>query len=195
MVLILLSSLALIISYVFIGGGIKYLDEIADQSRRPKIGLWSAWVLTFSLILVTTFWAVLDYFTAILATALTIGLLSTRKVDNYYFIVIAITVLPTGIWILLHLPLLFLLACLIPIIIAVIGDEILHELSQKISAPKIRWILTHRPILKVIVIILPLFGFLTFTHTIAFWSFDVAYDWVAYSHRAPNLLADSTVSS
>ena len=119
MILIILSALALISSYAFIGGGIKYLDQIVDQSLISKSGSWITWVLTFGLIFVTSLWTILDYFTAIIAVSLVIGLVGTRKVDNRYFIAIAGTVLPIGIWALLQLPLHFLFASLIPIVFSV----------------------------------------------------------------------------
>ena len=195
MVLSLFSAIALISSYAFIGGGIKYLDQIVDQPHLNRKKPWTLWLLTLSLIIITTLVVFFDYFTAILAIALLLGLLLTRKVDNKYFVVIALTVLPIGIWIFLQLPPVFLLVSLIPLILAAIIDELLHEVATTLSSSNVRWILAHRPVLKCTVIILPFFGLLSFIHTIAFWMFDIAYDGVAYFLRAPNADVNSTPSA
>ena len=195
MVLSLFSAIALISSYAFIGGGIKYLDQIVDQPHLNRKKPWTLWLLSLSLIIITTLVVFFDYFTAILAIALLLGLLLTRKVDNKYFVVIALTVLPIGIWIFLQLPPVFLLVSLIPLILAAIIDELLHEVATTLSSSNVRWILAHRPVLKCTVIILPFFGLLSFIHTIAFWMFDIAYDGVAYFLRAPNADVNSTPSA
>jgi hypothetical protein len=137
----------------------------------------------------------LDSFTAILAIALLLGLILTRKVDNKYFAVIALIILPIGIWIFFQLPVLFLLASLIPLLLSVIVDELLHGVASKLSSTTVRWVLVHRPVLKCTVIILPFFGLLSLIHTIAFWGFDIAYDGVAYFLRAPNANVNSTPST
>jgi len=190
MVLLLFAAIVLISSYAFIGGGIKYLDQLVDEPPRFQKQLRVQVGLTLGLILVTSLVVFLDYFTAILAIALLLGLLFTRKVDNRYFAVIAISILPIGIWVFLQRPPQFLLASLIPLLLSAITDELLHGVAPKISSPPNRWLLAHRPVLKITVLILPIFGLLTFIHTVAFWSFDIAYDGVAYALRAPNANLD-----
>ena len=187
-------TIALVSSYAYVGGGIKYLDQIIDQHLRSEKHPWILWFLTLSLIVITTLIVFFDYFTAILAIALLLGLLVTRKVDNKFFAIIGITVLPIGIWVFCQLSLPFLLASLIPLLVSVIIDELLHGVAPRISSSTLRWVLTHRLVLKGTVIILPFFGLLTFVHTVAFWSFDTAYDVVAYSLRAPNTNTKSTTS-
>ena len=143
MVLIFLSALALISSYAFIGGGIKYLDQIIDLSVQPKAGSWSIWAITLGLVFITALWVYLDFITAIIAFALFIGLLAMRKIDNKYFIIIAVVVLPFSILSLLPIPLFVIIANLIPLVLAVITDEILHGLAPSISTPSIRWVFSH----------------------------------------------------
>ena len=188
----LLCAIVLISSYTFIGGSIKYIDQIIDQPLSSHKHPWILWFLTLNLVVITALLVFFDYFTAILAIALVLGLLLTRKVDNKFFAVIAIMVFPIGIWVFLQLPLTFLLASLIPLLVSVMIDELLHGVVQRLSSPTLRRVLAHRPVLKIAVIILPLFGLLTFVHTVAFWSFDIAYDAVAYSLRAPNTNVNST---
>ncbi|MFX0168025.1 MAG: hypothetical protein ACFE89_01600 [Candidatus Hodarchaeota archaeon] len=194
MVLFLFFALALISSYAFIGAGIKYIDQIVDHQRNSRKNSLSSWLLTFCLTLVTSLWVFLDRFSAILAFALILGLLGTRKVDNHYFIVIALVVLPACVITLVQVNLFILLASLLPLIVSAIADELLHNTALKITNRYVQWVCVHRPLLKIVVIILPFFSLLTFTHAIAFWSFDLAYDFVAYHFRAVNLVANEGLS-
>jgi len=195
MVFSLFCAIVLISSYAFLGGSIKYLDQIIDQHLSSQKHPWILWFLTLSVVMIAILVIFFDYFTAILAIALLLGLLVTQKVDNKFFAIITIVVFPIGIWVFLQLPPAVLLASFLPIFVSVIIDELLHGVALKISSPALRWVLTHRPVLKGTVIILPLFGLLTLVHTVAFWSFDIAYDVVAYSLRAPNTTAKSVISA
>lgn len=184
MVFFLLYPLALIASYALIGAGIKYLDQQTDLATTHKMG---SWLLTLSLGLLVNIWSLFDAFTAILAIALVFGLLGARKIDNIYFIVLAIISLPVCLITLLQLNLfLFTLPVLLTLILPVILDELLHSLAPRVHYSALQSILRHRPLLKIVVLVLPFFGLLTFVHTIAFWSFDIAYDLVNYLLRASN---------
>ncbi|MFW9983614.1 MAG: hypothetical protein ACFFCB_02665 [Candidatus Odinarchaeota archaeon] len=177
--------MALILSYGFIGGGIKLLDHLTDeitQSRQRKLLIW---FLSISLIIIINIWVILDFYTAVLALALAFGLLGARKVDNIYFTIIAVISLYFALF-QIYSVFLFLLPTLFALITAVILDEVIHSVAQKLTQPALQWMLTHRPLVKILVLILPVFGLLTFIHTIGFWGFDIAYDLVAYHFRAPS---------
>jgi hypothetical protein len=178
-----LHTLAMVISYAFIGGGIKLLDLLTDQPSYHKAGSFFLWTLTISLGLVIVIWALFDIFSAILALALVFGLIGAQKIDTSFFIILALITIPIGLFsVFLQNPffLLFLIALIPPVIL----DELLHHLAARITQPQIQWLLLHRPLLKILVIILPFFGILTLSHTVAFWCFDITYDLVAYIFRA-----------
>jgi hypothetical protein len=185
-----LYPLALILSYAFIGGGIKLLDHFTDEVPLTQQRSLPLWLLTIILIVTINVWTIFDMYTAILALALAFGLLGARKVDNLYFTAIAVislyialfSILRTGVF-------LFLLPTLLALTIAVLLDEVLHSFAPQTSQPALHWVLIHRPLVKIVVIILPFFGYLTITHTIGFWCFDIAYDLVAYRFRAPTPIA------
>jgi hypothetical protein len=122
-------------------------------------------------------WIFFDFFTAFLAIGITLGLLITRKVDNYYFLVLAIAILPLSLSRLSDIAVfLVVLPALIAVFVASMLDELLHAKGVQIQETVLRLVLLHRPILKITVLLLPFFGLLTFIHTIGFWCFDIAYD-------------------
>lgn len=183
--LFLVYILALLISYAFIGGAIKLLDNISDFPSQYRTLM--PWVLTLCLAIIVNGWILLDAFTAILAFALIIGLLGARKVDNVYFVFLALATIPLCLFRILQLnvlPISFL--ALVVLVPTVIVDEILHSIAQKASQPHLQWLLFHRPLAKIIVFLLPFFGLFTFIHAVAFWCFDITYEIVAYHYSAPS---------
>lgn len=187
--LFLLYPLALILSYAFIGGGIKLLDYLTDEPAQSRQRQFLFWFLTIGLVVIINIWTILDIYTAVLALALVFGLLGARKVDNLYFTTIAAITLYIALISILRMGVfLFLLPTFIALIPAVILDEVLHSVAPKTSQPILQWVLTHRPLVKIVVLILPFLGLLTFIHTIGFWCFDITYDLVAYHFRAPSTM-------
>ncbi len=185
--LLLLFPMALILSYAFIGGGIKLLDYLTDEIAKSRQRQLLNWFLSISLIVIINIWVILDFYTAVLALALVFGLLGARKVDNIYFIIVAVISLYVALYKIFGV-FLFLLPTLFALILAVILDEVIHSVAQEIAQPTLQWVLTHRPLVKIVVLILPFFGLLTFIHTIGFWCFDIAYDLVAHHFRAPRTM-------
>ncbi|MFX1540044.1 MAG: hypothetical protein ACFFBX_04620 [Promethearchaeota archaeon] len=181
----ILYTLALVISYAFIGGGVKLLDHLTDQPSQHQVSSFFLWVLTSSLALVVVVWTLIDAYTAILALALVFGLIGAKKIDTRFFLVLALIIIPIGIISVFFQGLfLFLLPTLIALIPPVILDELIHSYATRVNQPQMKWILARRPLLKITVIILPFFSLLTFIHTIAFWCFDITYDLVNYVFRA-----------
>ncbi|MFW9831821.1 MAG: hypothetical protein ACFFD8_08600 [Candidatus Thorarchaeota archaeon] len=189
MVFLLLYSITLITSYATIGAGIKYLDYLSDQSNhynQTKPNELLQWLLIASLAFLVNFWGFFDAFTALLILALLLGLCGAGKIDNVLFLVLSILSLPVALFTLFNpVFFLFLLPTLLVLIPPIILDEFLDSRASTISHSTLQWVLRHRPLLKIVVFVLPFLGLLPFTHTVAFWSFDVAYDVVAFYFRAP----------
>lgn len=185
--LLLLFPMALILSYAFIGGGIKLLDHLTDEIAKSRQRQLLNWLLSISLIIIINIWVIVDFYTAVFTLALVFGLLGARKVDNIYFIIVAVISLYVALYQIFGV-FLFLLPTLFALIPAVILDEVIHSVAQKIAQPTLQWVLTHRPLVKIVVLILPFFGLLTFIHAFGFWCFDIAYDLVAYNFRAPSTM-------
>jgi hypothetical protein len=185
--LLFLYPLALILSYAFIGGGIKLLDHLTDEVAKSRQRQLIHLFLSIGLVILINIWVILDFYTALLALALVFGLLGARKVDNIYFTIIAVISLYVALYQILSI-FLFLLPTLFVLILVVILDEVIHSVAPKITQPALQWVLTHRPLVKIVVLILPFFGLLTFIHTIGFWCFDIAYDLIAYHFRAPSTM-------
>jgi len=182
---ILFFPLTLIVSYAFIGAGIKCLDQAADYPAHFQSRHVYLWLVTIGLVILVNIWVFFDNYTAVLALGIILGLVATRKVDSPYFFVLAVTILPLGILRIMEpIILFFVLPTLIVVFLASTLDEILHSRNHKIQTPLLRWVIAHRPLLKITVLLLPFLGLLTFDHTIAFWGFDIAYDLVAYYYSA-----------
>ena len=171
---------ALSLSYAYIGGAIKLLDDILDRSwvfygRTPV-----CWALTISTALLSGLWITIDTYSAVLALALIISQVLVWKIDNRYFITIPLIALLVafilGFQWFLQLPSLMTLIILIPTFVL---DEVLHALSQSVHHTLPRWLIHHRPLAKIMVLVLPFYWLFTFHNAIAFWSFDIAYEIVA----------------
>ncbi|MFX1402848.1 MAG: hypothetical protein ACFE9D_00060 [Promethearchaeota archaeon] len=174
-------ALALITSYALIGAGIKLVDQAVDDPSCIRFRKHLLWLVVAGLIILVNIWIFLDVYTAVLALGIILSLIASRKIDNTYFILLAITVFPLTLFRFFDIAILILvLPTLIAIFIASLLDEVLHAHAYKIQNAALRRFLLHRPILKICVVILPLFGLLTFIHTIGFWCFDIAYDALAY---------------
>jgi hypothetical protein len=176
-----LHLVALSLSYAYIGGAIKLLDDILDRdwafSGRTPI----CWALTISTVLLSGIWITIDTYSAILALSLIISLVLVWKIDNRYFITISLATLLVAFiigfqWLLL-VPSFVTLIILIPTFVV---DELLHGLAEVINYRIPRWLLLRRPLAKIMVTVLSYFYLFTLAHALAFWSFDITYDIVAF---------------
>ena len=182
----LLVAFALIVSYALIGAGIKVLDHVIDNPTKSSFSKSNLWLITIGLAILVNIWVFFDDLTAVFTIGIISGLVATRKVDNYYFIILAMLVLPLSLFRIFGVFYL-LLPTLIVVFVAALLDELLHTQALKIQNPSVHWVLLHRPALKIAVLFLLLFGYLTLVHTLAFWMFDLAYDLVAYYFGASQI--------
>ena len=178
---VILFALALVGSYAVIGAGIKLIDSVADTAALPSFRPIHIWVLTIGLGCLVNLLVLFDIYSAVLVLALVLGLIIARKVDNMYFITLAVFVFPISVFRILE-PTIFLLILptLVLVIVTSALDELLHSRSYKFQNKLLNHLFAHRPILNITVLLLPFFGWLTIFHAAAFWSFDIAYDLVAY---------------
>ena len=182
---LVLFALALIVSYVFLGAGIKLLDLATDFPVQFQSRQTSLWVVTCGLVILVNLWVFFDLYTAILVIGIILGLIVTRKVDSSFFLFLTITTLPLSFFRLLVMSgFLMGFPTLIIIFVASIMDELLHSKASQITHSTLRWAIVHRPLLKITVLILPFFSLLTLVHTVAFWGFDIAYDLISHRFRA-----------
>ncbi|MFX1581949.1 MAG: hypothetical protein ACFFCJ_06980 [Promethearchaeota archaeon] len=182
---VFLFALVLVGSYAVIGAGIKLIDSVADTAALPSFRPLHIWVVTIGLACLVNLLVLFDIYSAVLVLALVVGLIIARKVDNIYFITLAVFVFPISVFRILE-PAIFLLILptLVLVIVTSALDELLHSRSSKFQNKLFYYIFAHRPILKITVLLLPFFGWLTIFHTAAFWAFDIAYDLVAYYFSA-----------
>jgi hypothetical protein len=184
----LLFAFLLIASYALIGGAIKVLDQVTDHPDSYQSRHIYLWLLTVILVILVNIWLFFDVYTAVLAIGVILGLIVTHKVDNRFFVVLTITILPLSIFQIVGFAFnSFILLTLLAVFLASIFDELLHEKASKVSTTALHTLLTYRPVLKILVLILPFLGLLTFIHTLGFWGFDIAYELVAYYFGASSL--------
>jgi hypothetical protein len=193
---LILFALALIVSYVVLGAGIKLLDLATEFPVRFQTHLISLWVVTCGLAILVNIWVFFDLYTAILVIGIILGLIVTRKVDSSFFLLLAITTLPLSFFQLLVLSgFLMGFPTLIIIFVVSIMDELLHSKASQIAHSTLRWAIFHRPLLKITVLILPFFGLLTLFHAVAFWGFDIAYDFISFRFRANSSSTSSELTA
>jgi hypothetical protein len=168
-------------SYAYIGGAIKFLDDVHDHQWFFRGRTPICWGLAISTAILSGFWMAIDTYSAALALALIISLSLTWKVDNRYFVTIPILMFIVAVLLGFHfiflLPVFLTLVVLIP---TFIFDEVLHTLTKPNQPVSLRWLLQRRPLAKIMVIVLSCYFLFTFHHAFAFWSFDIAYDLVGF---------------
>jgi len=172
---------ALVASYTYTGGAIKFLDDVIDKKLRFTGRLPLCLVLASGVALLAGVWTALDSYSAAVVLGLVVGLALAGKVNNRYFLSIAlITLLIAAILGFNPYSLIPIFPTLIVLAATALADETIHSFSKAVRHPVARLMLLHRPAMKIAVILLPLFGLFTFTHTLAFWCFDLSYDLVDY---------------
>jgi hypothetical protein len=183
--IIIIWILALMATYGYLGGAIKYLDGIQDTQNVLLVSAKIKGFLVFSIILLVDIWAFFDFHTAILALALLIGLTLTQKVDTVPFVIIGVATLPIILYSLLHVDFLsFTLPLLLLLAPAIILDELFHAFAPRIKHLTLRWLAEHRIVFKVIILVPPLLGLFSIFYSIAFWCFDITYELIDYRLRA-----------
>lgn len=174
-------AVALIASYAYTGGAIKLLDDIIDRELHFRGRLPICLSLSVSVTLLGGIWMAADSYSATIVLGLIVGLALAWKVNNRYFLSIALAT-PVVAWFLGFNPysLLSTLPTFIVLVSTALADEGIHHASMGIGHPAIRLVLLHRPAMKIAVILLPLVELFTFIHTLAFWCFDLSYDLIGY---------------
>jgi hypothetical protein len=179
-------AVTLFVSYCCIGAAIKLVDDLHDDLRQVRGRSLLSWGITAGAAVLIDIWAYMDAYTDGLALALLLGLVLTRKVDNRYFLTLALTTLPFVLLPMLRADVLLLvLPLLLALIPAAAGDEALDAVGPRLRYASLRSLARYRPIMKVVVLVLPFLGLLTVFHAIAFWGFDLAYGLVGSGLRAP----------
>lgn len=168
-------------SYAYIGGAIKFLDDVHDRSWFFRGRTPICWSLAIGTAMLSGIWMAIDPYSAALALALIISLSLVWKVDNRYFVTIPLLTLLVAFLLGFHwfslTPSFVTLVVLIPTFII---DELLHALAKPVHHILPRWLLHRRPLAKIMVVVLSYYCLFTFHHALAFWSFDITYDIVGF---------------
>jgi len=189
-----LGQVLIVLGYIIIGGGLKYIDQVYDVHVFSKR---LAYVFSVVCGLLMGFLIAFDEASAVILLSIIVGEGIARKIDNISFSVVM--------FLSLVIPLLFYVVpviedydvhfSLLPFFLLVISgilDEFIDDIGDR---RKIR-ALTIRPLMKVMVLALTFFGFFHFIYFIAFIGFDLAYiavNW--YSYQVIGAMNHITVKS
>ena len=176
-------ALIIILTYAFIGGGLKYIDQVYDIHVFDDS---IAWILSVLCGLLMGTLIALDSPSAIILLGIIISVGITRKIDNppFYTVALLSIIIPIFLNFTSIISDYEFSINLIPITFIItsgILDEFLDDMGdrKKIKA------LTFRPFMKIMVLLLCIFNIFSYIYFLAFLAFDLAYIYVTwYSHRA-----------
>lgn len=181
-VLAILRGALIVISYAFIGGGLKYIDQVYDVHVFDKR---IAWILSILCGFLMGALIALDSSSSVILLGIIISVGITRKIDTLPFYTVALLSIV--------LPLFLNFTSIIPdytltidwllltfLIISGISDEFLDGIGdrKRIKA------LTIRPMMKIMILIFCISGIFSYLYFLAFLAFDLTYMYVSrYSHE------------
>lgn len=183
----LIQSILLVASYAFIGGGLKYIDQVYDANIFDKR---LAWFLAIACGLLMGILIGSDIPSAIILLGIILSVGITGKIDNPAFGLVALLSLSIPLILghpvsVMGEPAIYINLYLLAI---TIGMGAFDELLDWIGDKKNIKILTTRPLMKIFVFILSFFNIFSYLYLLAMLSFDSAYILVEhYSHRFINI--------
>jgi len=168
------NSVFLLFSYALLGGGVKYIDQAHDASVYSKRVALILAVLcgTLMSLLIAT-----DSYSAILLIAIVFGVVFTKKVDNYSFLIgtIIVMLFPFVYWINAGFPIIDVSALVFLSITGII-DELGNDAYDR---KKMRgWLgkfFAYRCMMKVGALLLFAVSRLPLVYFFAFVCFDIGY--------------------
>jgi len=185
------NPLFIIISYALLGAGLKYIDAAFDEGTLSKKG---ALLISPFLGVLWIFTMIIDNSSAVLLSAIILGVLIRGKIDNAAFsiglFVIVFIALLVGIRV-SPLLLVFLTACAF---MDEIGNDIIDKMEKNPSFGNVflRFFFGKRWLLKVGVLYLAVIGVFSFYSLVALYFFDEAYILLDDYSRAREISADCT---
>ncbi|MFH1424387.1 MAG: hypothetical protein ABIG20_01765 [archaeon] len=169
-------ELFLIGSYAFLGGGIKYIDQVFDEEIFNKYCAYTLAVMCGGLM---GYLVAIDNISATIFLSLILSLGIMRKIDNmaFYIGAIMVVLVPMAIT---HTIMSIIWTALGLLILASIADEGINEIidrRQMVDGLFVK-IAYYRPIMKLIVIALVIGGWFPLLYAIAFFAFDISYSMI-----------------
>ncbi len=185
---ILLNGISIVGSYAFIGGGLKYIDQVYDVGSFNK---QIAKILSIFVGILMGLLIALDPASTIILLGIIISVGITRKINNlaFYLVTFFSVSIPVFLYFVPVVPDYKLQINLLPLILLVLSgifDEFLDGVGDR---KKIK-IFTIRPFMKIMVLLLCIFGIFSYVYLLAFLAFDLAYIYVTwYSHKVAGVMS------
>ncbi|MFQ5975406.1 MAG: hypothetical protein ACE5J5_03705 [Candidatus Hydrothermarchaeales archaeon] len=165
------SILAVIISFGFIGGGIKFIDEAFDEDIFNKR---FATVLAPILVVLWICISIFDKVSAVILFSILFGVLLTGKIDNVVFKISTISLIVffalRGLFGSYLIPLLFLT------FMGIVDEKGNDYVDNNSTNRVVEFFFLHRFSMKMGVILLCLTSYFSWIYLVAFLCFDIAYD-------------------
>ncbi|MBD3262695.1 MAG: hypothetical protein GF334_13680 [Candidatus Altiarchaeales archaeon] len=173
----LLYNTSLLYSYLFIGAGLKYIDQAYDVGIFNKK---KAWTLVLAVGLLMGILITVDTPSAEILLAIIFGVAITGKLDNNAFRSVAL--------IAIFMPVFVMLSgfmdytwdvrwtSLSVLLFAAVLDEVLDEQAHRRRIP----LLHFRPVMKLTMVVITFLGFYHWVYVLAFLAFDVGYLFISW---------------
>ncbi len=170
-------GLWLLIPYAVSGGLLAWIDRLEDEGLKRHET--EPIVLAIINSLLMGYLIVADFPSAIIFSAILLGVLIAGKIDNLPFILGALVL--SGALLYRALTSNFLDFALLPAALAFAAfvDEFGNDKLRKIPSSLMRWFFLHRFTLKIGLFMVTFLGVITAWHFVAFLAFDLAYELVA----------------
>lgn len=165
--------LALLVSYAFLGGGLKYIDQVYDVGVHGLFRRHIAYGLTLCCGLLMGFLVAVDAYSSMIFLSIVIAVAVSRKIDNPAFL--------GGAMLVFLIPLFthnggFQWVGFTLLLFSGILDEFLNDFAdQHKEGTLVYRLLYYRPAFKVMIVGLAVAGILAPVYLLAFLLFDAAY--------------------
>ncbi len=173
----ILDKILLFLGYIFVGGGIKYVDQAFDEFIFPKK---KALVIGLICGVIGGMMIAADGPTSIIFLSILLGLVITRKIDNNAFITATLICIFLIIMRVIFSPVTISIDTqIIPVIFLVSGailDEIGNDMADKgMFKGFLEKFFLYRCVVKVVMFLMVISGFFELYYFFAFLSFDITY--------------------
>ncbi len=164
----------LIAQYALIGALLSEIDRIEDEYRKPNelLAILLAIVVSFMMARLM----LIDTSSAILFSAIIIGVFLAGKIDNLPFILGALIAGGALFSLLLYSNFIFLFPISVALAFSGFIDEYGHDRIRKVEGRLLKWFFMRRMTLKLGVFAVAYIGFISTEHFLGFLAFDIAYE-------------------
>jgi hypothetical protein len=166
--------LLLVLSFAFLGGSIKYIDQAYDERAFPK--KYANVLAVIAGLTMGYLMAADSPFSTAFFIAMLISLFMAKKVDNLAFLVGSVCAVGTFVVFSAEFQISFMLLAIVAFLAAGFVDEIADDLAHRLELGSVsRRILTYRPFCDLAMVAMVLLGWFAWPYLLPYFSFTLAY--------------------